>query len=70
MEDHGGPHKNYNASPSVVPRGSIYYSETRLTRPRMTRKLAYLKPSYMVLAWVMKFCWAYLKPLVITRTEN
>jgi len=48
------------------------YSETQLTRPRITRKLAELKPSFMVPAWVMIIIigWAYLKSLVVTRTDD
>jgi len=60
--------------PSIRIRGDTwndwYYSETRLTQPRITRKLAYLKPSFMVLAWVIIICWAYLELLVITRTDK
>jgi len=41
-----------------------------LTRPRRTRKLAELKQSFMVPAWVMIICWAYLELLVITRTDK
>ena len=39
-------------------------------RPRIPRKIAYLKPSFMVPAWVMIIYWAYLELLVITRTDK
>jgi len=46
------------------------YSETRLTRPRINRKLAQFEPSFMVPAWVTIVCWAYLELLFITRTDK
>ena len=49
---------------------SLEYNEALLTRPRRTGKLAYLKPSFMVSAWVMIVCWAYLEPLAKTRTDK
>ena len=46
------------------------YSETRITQPRITRKHAQPKPSFLVSAWVMIIFWAYLQLLVITWTDK
>jgi len=43
------------------------YTETRSTRPRITRKL---KPSFMVPVWAMIICWSYFELLVIIRTDK
>jgi len=41
------------------------YRETLLTRPWITQKIAPLKISFLVPAWVMIICGEYLEPLVI-----